>query len=101
MAFKIQIKPIAYIDIDEAVAWYEAKLKGLGGRFLDKLSGAFDRLKNNPQNFLIIQDPVRRILLKSFPHKILYFIGAEDTIVILGVIHSQRSKRYLKKRLKY
>lgn len=100
MAFKIVIRPRAYIDIDEAVAFYEGKLNGLGARFLDKLSDAFDRLKENPLNFLIVQDPVRRILLKSFPYKILYFIGAEETIVILGVIHSKRSKRYLKKRLK-
>ena len=67
MVFKLDIKPIALIDIDEAVAWYENELKGLGNRFLQKLDEAFDRLRKNPQHYLKVYDPVRRILLKKFP----------------------------------
>jgi plasmid stabilization system protein ParE len=100
MVFKLSIRPIALIDIDDAVAWYEKELKGLGNRFLQKLDEAFKRLSRNPQHCLIVSDPVRRILLKSFPYKILYLIEGNNTVVIIGVIHVKRSKRYIKKRLK-
>ena len=100
MAFKIDIRPVALIDIDEAVGWYESELKGLGSRFLQKLDEAFSKLRENPQHYLKISDPVRRILLKSFPYKVLYLIGDEHTVVVIAILHVKRSKRYIKKRLK-
>lgn len=100
MAFKILFKPIALIDVDEAISWYEKELKGLGYRFLNRLTEALEELKVNPNAYQIIYSPVRRMLLKSFPYKILYFIRDPETIIILGVIHTKRSNRYIKKRLK-
>lgn len=48
MGFKIVVRTIALIDIDEAVGWYESELKGLGLRFLQKLDEAFMKLLKNP-----------------------------------------------------
>ena len=100
MAFKLDIKPIALIDIDEAIAWYERESKGLGNRFLQKLDEAFAKLQKNPQHYLKIYDPVRRILLKKFPYKILYLISDNKTVIVLAILHVKRGKRYIKKRLK-
>lgn len=100
MAFKILFKPIALIDIDEAISWYEKELQGLGHRFFNRLTEAINVLEDNPYVYQVIYDHVRRMLLKSFPYKILYFIQDSETIVILGVIHTKRSNRYMKKRLK-
>ena len=33
MAFKLLIKPIVFVDIDEAVGYYKKKVNGLGKRF--------------------------------------------------------------------
>ena len=100
MAFEIVFKPIALVDADEAAAWYEKELNGLGKRFLLRLSETLDKLKENPHSHLVISDPVRRILLKSFPYKILYFIKDNSTIVVIGIIHMKRSKRYYRSRMK-
>lgn len=100
MAFKLDVRPIALIDIDEAIGWYEKELKGLGERFLQKLNEAFEKLKQNPQHYRIIYQPVRRMLLKSFPYKILFLIKDEKTLVIIGIVHLKRSNRFIKKRLK-
>lgn len=100
MAFKILFKPIALIDVDEAIAWYEKELKGLGYRFFSRLTESLEQLKTKPESYQIIYPPVRRILLKSFPYKILYLIQEPHAIVILGVIHTKRSNRYIKKRLR-
>jgi hypothetical protein len=72
MAFKLDIKPIALIDIDEAIAWYENELNGLGNRFLQKLDEAFNKLRENPQHYCIIQKSMTRFeefFLKNFPTK--------------------------------
>jgi len=100
MVSKLVIKPIALIDIDEAVGWYESELKGLGNRFLQKLDEAFNKLQKNPQHYSKIYDPVRRILLRKFPYKILYLVADDGSVVVLAVLHVKRSKRYIKKRLK-
>ena len=86
MVFELEIKPIALLDIDEAVSWYEKELKGLGNRFLLKIDEAFKRIRDYPHAHLIVHEPVRRVLLKSFPYKILYFIKDNKTIVIIAVI---------------
>ncbi len=100
MAFEIEVKPIALLDIDEAIDWYDKELKGLGFRFLLKIDEAFLRISTNPHSFMVIHDPVRRVLLKSFPYKVLYFIKDSKTVVVIAVIHLRRSKRYTKRRSK-
>lgn len=66
MAFKVLIQPLTFLEIDEVVFWYEKQLRGLGKRFLDELDISIEKLKQQPNNYLIIEPPVRRILLKSF-----------------------------------
>jgi toxin ParE1/3/4 len=100
MAFRLDIKPIAFIDIDEAIAWYENDLKGLGNRFLQNLNDAFEGIQKNPQHYRKIYGSVRRTLLKNFPYKVLFLIHNNESVLIIGVIHVKRSNRYLKKRLK-
>lgn len=100
MGFNIDIKPIALLDIDEAIDWYEKKLEGLGEIFLAKIDEAFIRISDNPQAHQIVHDPVRRILLKTFPYKVLYLIKDDRTIIIIAVIHLKRSRRYVKRRSK-
>ena len=42
---------------------------------------------------------VKRILLKSFPYKIFYHLSA-DTIFIIGLAHTKRSKTFIRRKLK-
>jgi hypothetical protein len=65
MAFEIDLKPVALIDADEAAAWYEKELNGLGKRFLLRLSETLDKLKANPYSHLIVYDPKFVCILKS------------------------------------
>ncbi len=99
MAFKISIKPLTFIEIDAAVSWYEKQLFGLGKRFLVEIDSCIEKLKQQPNNYLIIEPPVRRILLKSFPYKLLYFIKDEDEVIIIALIHAKRSKSFIKTRV--
>jgi len=72
MAFNLIIKPIAYVDIDEVVAWYEKAAPGLGKRLLNSVEASFKKIENNPVAFTYLIYPVRRFIVEKFPYKILY-----------------------------
>ncbi len=99
MAFKIVIKPIVFLDLDEALLWYESEQSGLAQRFYKSFENAIERIKRNPQAFFDVTPDVKRILLKKFPYKVFYTIS-ENTIFILGISHVKRSNSFIRKRLR-
>jgi hypothetical protein len=99
MVFDIIIKPIVFLDVEEAVIYYEGKSKGLGKRFLDNFLFCVQEIKNKPHHYSYIRNPVRRHIIKKFPYKI-YYIISKDKVIVLGVSHAKRSNTYIKARLR-
>ena len=99
MDWAIKIRPLAFLDLDEAATWYNYQKAGLGIEFLIEANIFIEKLAKNPYAFRMLFDPVRRIVLKRFPYKILYFIENEK-VIIIGIVHQKRSNRYLKRRYK-
>jgi len=64
MAFEIIIKPIVFLDLDEAINWYESEQEGLAARFYKSFETAIERIKENPDAFTNVIAEVKRILLK-------------------------------------
>ena len=100
MAFKVFIKPLTFFEIDEALFWYEKQLPGLGQRFLNELEKCIDQITQYPKRYLLIELPVRRILLKTFPYKLFYLIKDESEVVVIALIHTKRSNRFVRQRIK-
>jgi hypothetical protein len=98
MVFDVIIKPIVFLDVEEAVLYYESKSKGLGKRFYNNFIIALAEIEINPHHYSYIKEPVRRHAIKKFPYKIYYFIS-NNKIIILGVSHTKRSNTYIKSRL--
>ncbi len=88
MVFELLIKPIVFVDMDEAIGYYENQLDGLGKRFYNHFLASLRDIQNQPLTYSYVKDPVRRCKIKSFPYKIFYLIS-DDTILILGVAHSK------------
>ena len=99
MAFEIIVKPIVFLDLDEAMLWYENEQKGLSLRFFKSFETAIKTIKRNPNAFVEVTPGVKRILLRKFPYKVFYTVS-ENTIFILGVFHSKRSNAFIRKKLK-
>ncbi|MEJ7677931.1 MAG: type II toxin-antitoxin system RelE/ParE family toxin [Segetibacter sp.] len=99
MAFKLLIKPIVFVDIDEAVDYYEKKVNGLGKRFYNDFLASLTNIQNKPLTYSYAKDPVRRCKIETFPYKIFYLVS-EDTIFILGVAHAKRNNAFVKRRLR-
>lgn len=98
--YKLQLSENAIHDASEISLWYEKQLKGLGDRFLNEFYFALTRIASNPFAFSRIhkQSDIRKYYIRRF-HYNIYFNTAIDPVLVLAVIHTARSKRYIRKRL--
>lgn len=60
MAYKIEIRPLATMEILEAFDWYESQRDGLGVEFLDELQTFYTSLIRNPKSYGYYDKPVRQ-----------------------------------------
>jgi hypothetical protein len=84
MVYKIEIRPLATIEIFEAYDWYELQREGLGIEFLMELEIFFTTLQRNPDTYSYYQKPVRQGSLDRFPYTVVYE-NFDDVIVIYSV----------------
>jgi toxin ParE1/3/4 len=81
MAFKIEIRPLAAIEIIEAYDWYELQREGLGTEFLMELEIFYSVLQRNPDTYSYYHMPVRQGTLNRFPYTVVYE-NFDEVIVI-------------------
>ncbi|MDE3143748.1 MAG: hypothetical protein KGL19_06320 [Bacteroidota bacterium] len=98
MAFKIIIKPIVFLDAEEAILYYENQSSGLGKKFYDQFLLSLNNIQLNPFTHSFVKEPVRRCMVIKFPYKI-YYLVYQETIFILGISHAKRSNAFIKKRI--
>ena len=91
MIFNIEISKLAYFELDEAVAFYESRKKGLGKEFMAYLKGYISILKTHPELFPIKRKNIfRELPLKKFPFVIIYEI-IENDVIIYSFFHTSRN----------
>ena len=84
MTYRIEIRPLATIEIIEAYNWYESQKAGLGLKFLDSVDAFYHQLLINPHTHSYYEKPVRQGILDRFPYTIVYETF-DDVIVIYSV----------------
>jgi plasmid stabilization system protein ParE len=89
MARRLVVHPQSDLDIQAVAVWYEDQRAGLGDRFLNELDLVFQRIDQNPRQFPLIENNVRRALLGHFPYGV-YFVGESGDIMVLAVLHLHR-----------
>lgn len=57
----------AATELDEAIAYYDTKIEGLGDRFLSEVRAAVLYIEEFPESSPIIEREVRRKVLAKFP----------------------------------
>jgi plasmid stabilization system protein ParE len=98
MPLPIVFRPIAQLELDESISWYENKRVGLGAEFRIELEKHLERIANQPQRFRHIRGQVRRVVLQRFPYSI-YFLPEVDRKIVLAVFHARRAPQQLERRL--
>lgn len=90
---KIALLPPARQELDEAFAWYETQVVGLGHGFLQEFNSAARLISSFPMLYQQLAPGLRRCLLNRFPYGLIYGVNG-DTIVIVAVAHLRQRPNY-------
>lgn len=97
MSLAVVFRRIARLELDEAIAWYENRLQGLGLELESEVEAVLQRIAGTPEQFQIIRGEIRRAVLNRFPYTI-HFLVESDRVVILAIFHVKRSPLELEHR---
>jgi toxin ParE1/3/4 len=89
VSFPVVFRPQAEAEFEEAQAWYEERLRGLGHEFVTSVQATINLVSRNPGQFQRIEGEVRRALVRRFPYAIFYLADPES-VVIIAVFHTSR-----------
>ncbi len=99
MKYYLIIRPEAEEDIQGAFGWYEDRVSGLGREFLRCVDAALARINRSPDIYPAIYKGTRRALTRRFPFGVFYII-ANEKIIVLAVLHARRDPSLWQKRKK-
>ena len=97
MSLPIVFRPIARLEVDEAMSWYRKQRVGLEVEFRQALEEMIERVAAAPLRFRPVRGEVRRALLRRFPYAI-HFVPEPNAIIVLAVFHTKRDPRHLEGR---
>jgi len=89
--------PEAESEFQEAIDYYEDSERGLGYDFSIEVHAAIQNIVNYPTAWLVIEEDIRRCLVKRFPYGVIYSIEQHE-IFILAIMHLRRHPDYWKNR---
>lgn len=89
MSYKLEIRPLATMEMVEAYDWYEEQRVGLGLEFLEALEEFYDSLLRNPHSYSYYDEPVREGKLPRFPYTVVYEVINTSIIVYSVFMTSQ------------
>ncbi len=90
MAYKLEIRPLATIEILEAFDWYELQREGLGVEFLDELETFYNSLLQNPSSYGYYDKPIRQGKINRFPYVVVFEIF-EELVVVYSVFMTKQN----------
>jgi len=86
---KLIVEPEAEADAAAAVAWYEARSVDAAIAFLEAFREAAIRALEQPLSYEVRERGLRRVPLQRFPYG-LYFLVADDSVVVVACFHARR-----------
>ena len=90
---RIVVQRLAARELEDALLYYETLSPGLGTAFLDEWARCLRRLLVHPQSGVVVDDDVRRLMLRRFPYALLYR-HSRDVIRVLAVMNLRRRPMY-------
>jgi len=90
--------PEAAFEFEEAVRYYRARGRVLGDRFAAEVRFAIHRILETPERWRVLEQDVRRCVVRVFPYSILYTIE-RDRVLIVAVMHGKRQPGYWRYRV--
>lgn len=89
--------PEARAEMRESFEFYEARLGGLGLRFLSAVEQTVERISTHPEAGAPLASEFRKRIVSGFPYNIIYRVW-EDYIYLVAVAHHHRRPGYWRDR---
>ena len=89
--------PEARAEMRESFEFYEARLGGLGLRFLSAVEQTVERISTHPEAGAPLAGEFRKRIVSGFPYNIIYRVW-EDYIYLVAVAHHHRRPGYWRDR---
>lgn len=89
--------PEARAETDGSVEFYEARIEGLGLRFLAAVEETTERISASPDAGAPLQGEYRKRIVPGFPYSIIYRVW-EDYVHVVAVAHHHRRPGYWRER---
>jgi plasmid stabilization system protein ParE len=99
MRREIIFAPLARLEFEDAVVWYESQRPGLGDEFRIEVREILERVLTFPETFRLASPTTHKVTLQKFPYSIYYSIEP-NAINIVSVFHGARNPAELHARLK-
>jgi len=93
MIIRISFHELAEFELNDAATFFENETEGLGVRFLAAVEASVAQIQQHPEASPIIDQDVRRKVLRRFPYSIMYSVKT-DRIRILAVASQRRRPFY-------
>ncbi|KGO86438.1 plasmid stabilization system [Flavobacterium rivuli WB 3.3-2 = DSM 21788] len=90
MAFDLEIRDAANLEIINAYLYYEEQQLGLGDRFINILERHFEKISIHPEHYQIKRKPYREAVLSKFPFVIIYQF-TNSKIVVFSVFNTHQN----------
>ena len=84
-------------DLAEAFRWYEGRRIGLGYEFTRSVRSTLQANEQNPEQYPIAADDIRKAPLRRFPY-VVYYVILDADVSVIAVMHSRRHSRRWKER---
>lgn len=95
-----EFHPEAALEFEEAVRFYKERGRNLGKRLAREIRTTIRKIVATPDRWRVLEEDVRRCLVRVFPYSVLYTIEA-DYVLIIAVAHAKRQPGYWRHRLSY
>jgi plasmid stabilization system protein ParE len=93
----IRFTPEADAELAEARQWYARQREDLDLVFMQSVDEALSRIRANPNQYPVVYQSLRRVVVRRFPFAVFYEVTA-DEIQIIAVFHSRRDPESWKSR---
>lgn len=90
MTYQLKISEEAKQDISQALKLYNEKQNNLGNEFLYIVEEAVLAILQNPYQFAIVINNVRKHKTSKFQYSVLYVIK-EEKVIVFAVFHTSRN----------
>ena len=95
---KLRWVSAAATELEEAVAWYDEQVIGLGDKFLAEIDKATRLIGQFPVAWNPLSNRTRAYRLNRFPYSVIYTVASDHEIIIVAVAHQHRKPDYWKSR---